>query len=100
VTQITANLQPKPRRRHSGGFIGSCLVLFGGFDGNYFNDHFYINLYKNKSPQLETSYARRRECIDHDISTDKKVRFGINTSPITKYFQTEEDLVDFLSDID
>ena len=47
VKVIEAEASPKARRRHSGGFIGSCLVLFGGFDGNYFNDYFYINLHSN-----------------------------------------------------
>jgi N-acetylneuraminic acid mutarotase len=30
--------QPKPKRRHSACFIGGSLVIFGGFDGNVFND--------------------------------------------------------------
>ena len=47
VKVIEAEASPKARRRHSGGFIGSCLALFGGFDGNYFNDYFYINLHSN-----------------------------------------------------
>lgn len=30
--------QPKPRRRHSAVFIASSLLMFGGFDGNFYND--------------------------------------------------------------
>lgn len=37
--------QPKPRRRHCAGFVGSCMVAFGGFNGEYFNDLFYINVF-------------------------------------------------------
>lgn len=24
---------PKPRRRHCAGFVGSCMIAFGGFNG-------------------------------------------------------------------
>ena len=30
--------KPKPRRRHSALFISGALVMFGGFDGNFYND--------------------------------------------------------------
>jgi len=49
VRTIATVNDPSARRRHSGGFIGSSLVLFGGFDGVYFDDLFYINLYKTQS---------------------------------------------------
>jgi hypothetical protein len=29
---------PKARRRHSTVFIASSLIMFGGFDGNFYND--------------------------------------------------------------
>ena len=28
---------PKPRRRHSTIIVSGCLVMFGGFDGEFFN---------------------------------------------------------------
>jgi N-acetylneuraminic acid mutarotase len=42
-TQIWSQLEvghplPKPRRRHSCIFISNCLVMFGGFDGEFYND--------------------------------------------------------------
>jgi len=43
---------PNARRRHGGGMVGSSLVLFGGFDGNYYDDLFYINLYQPQQPVL------------------------------------------------
>lgn len=49
VRDIKTGKNPQARRRHAGGFIGSCLVVFGGFDGNYKDDFFYINLYKSKN---------------------------------------------------
>ena len=30
--------KPKPRRRHSALFISGSLVMFGGFDGSFYND--------------------------------------------------------------
>lgn len=38
--------QPKPRRRHCAGFVGSCMIVFGGFNGEYFNDLLYINVFE------------------------------------------------------
>jgi len=29
---------PKPRRRHSAQLIGNHLLIFGGFNGAYYND--------------------------------------------------------------
>ncbi len=29
---------PKARRRHSALFISGSLVMFGGFDGNFYDD--------------------------------------------------------------
>ena len=37
---------PKPRRRHCAGFVGSCMIAFGGFNGEYFNDLHYINVFE------------------------------------------------------
>ncbi len=34
---------PCPRRRHSANFIGSSLIIFGGFNGSYFNDLYLFN---------------------------------------------------------
>ena len=33
-----ADPKPKARRRHSSVFISGALVMFGGFDGTFFND--------------------------------------------------------------
>ena len=43
----TAKIQgdvPKARRRHSSCFLGSSMLIFGGFNGEYFNDLHYINI--------------------------------------------------------
>ena len=35
---------PEPRRRPGSTKIGSCMILFGGFNGSYFNDLYYLDL--------------------------------------------------------
>jgi hypothetical protein len=46
---------PKPRRRHSACFIGSSLLIFGGFNGQYFNDLNYINVFELSHRKEEIS---------------------------------------------
>lgn len=41
------------RRKANGGMVGSCFVLFGGFNNHYFDDFFYIDL-----SSLKTSIQR------------------------------------------
>jgi hypothetical protein len=36
---------PKARRRHSACFVGSSMLIFGGFNGEYFDDLNYINVF-------------------------------------------------------
>lgn len=38
---------PEPRRRTSVSIHGCSLVIFGGFDGTYYDDFLYINLLVN-----------------------------------------------------
>lgn len=35
---------PKPRRRASAVFISSSLVMFGGFDGEFYNDLYALHI--------------------------------------------------------
>ena len=45
---IAGSQIPNARRRPSCTSVGSCILLFGGFDGSYFNDLFFIDLYEKK----------------------------------------------------
>lgn len=36
--------KPKPRRRHSAVIVSGALVMFGGFDGSFFNDLHILDL--------------------------------------------------------
>jgi hypothetical protein len=46
---------PKPRRRASAVFISSTLILFGGFDGEFFND--LHALHTNEQAKLQLSLS-------------------------------------------
>ena len=35
---------PQPRRRHGSVLVGDCLLIFGGYNGKYFNDFSFIKL--------------------------------------------------------
>lgn len=35
---------PKPRRRCSLSFVGNCLIMFGGFNTDYYNDLYFLNV--------------------------------------------------------
>ena len=68
---------PKPRRRHSAVFVSSTLVMFGGFDGEFFNDMHLLNFgqeldenqnIQHKSLQwssLLNDYAKLVDSKDH-----------------------------------
>ena len=46
---------PKPRRRHSAIFVASTIVMFGGFDGDFFND---MHLMHFTREQLKGEFGR------------------------------------------
>ena len=60
---------PKPRRRHSACFVGSCMIVFGGFNGEYFNDLYYINTFELKSklsvPQNNKNLLNQKLSLIH-----------------------------------
>lgn len=47
---------PKPRRRASLNIVGSCLILLGGFNCEYFDDMHYINI----SEMNESNESKRK----------------------------------------
>jgi len=65
---------PKPRRRHSAVFVSSSLVMFGGFDGEFFNDLHILNFgqdylrqvhRKESSTSLLEDYAKLVDSKEH-----------------------------------
>ena len=39
---------PVPRRRHASVLVGNCMLVFGGYNGRYFNDFAFLRLPKKK----------------------------------------------------
>lgn len=66
---------PKPRRRHSCILVSNCLVMFGGFDGEFFNDinimdlsRYSINKSLIKESTKDEDFSRLVNSFeDHDI---------------------------------
>jgi hypothetical protein len=44
---------PKPRRRHSCIFVSKCLVMFGGFDGEFYNDLNLMDMSKSQTKNTQ-----------------------------------------------
>jgi hypothetical protein len=44
-----AEPRPKPRRRHSAIFVSGCLIMFGGFDGGFYNDLNILDLSSSRN---------------------------------------------------
>lgn len=42
--KVSTESIPKPRRRSCLNFIGNCLLMFGGFNTDYYNDLHFINV--------------------------------------------------------
>jgi hypothetical protein len=51
--------QPVPRRRHSSVFLGDQMIIFGGFDGDFYNDMHYATFITPKTEELlESTYLK------------------------------------------
>jgi hypothetical protein len=90
---------PRPRRRHSGTFIGSNLVVFGGFNGQYFNDLNYINLFelplRRNSLTMQAKdgcqWVNRRLLADIQLGTrDNRVFYGHRGLIIDRFADKEQ----------
>ncbi len=66
--------KPQPRRRHSAVFISSALVVFGGFDGQFYNDlHIVDFLHAKKQmikPEQSTLVSDYQHLVDHQETSD------------------------------
>jgi hypothetical protein len=53
---------PKARRRHSAVFVSNSLIMFGGFDGNFYND---LNILDFSRPTKQV-FTIQPSTIDQD----------------------------------
>jgi hypothetical protein len=103
-----SNDLPKARRRHCAGFVGSCMISFGGFNGEYFNDLFYVNVFELSNKMDNSNFLQEQYChsvnqsqlSDGAISTKDKELIYIHSGLIARYFKTYEEFNNYLDDID
>ena len=90
VREVVAYNKPPPRRKANGGCMGSCWVLFAGYDDSFFDDFFYIDL------SSETKRKHSTEVLDKE----GKVMVGCETSTIyVNSFALEQCLSDITKEI-
>mgnify|MGYP000241733760 CR=1 FL=1 len=100
---------PKARRRHSACFLGSSMLIFGGFNGEYFNDLHYINIVHPKKKffvnstitteclaQMEKSKTLEWLPITSKEGIEKKICKGL----VASRFSSEESLLNFINGIE
>ena len=100
---------PKPRRRHCACFVGSCMLIFGGFNGEYFNDLYFLNVFELKSKltvpsnnknMLYQLFVGNSHMSDFGIFTSDLEKFPIHKGLIVDSFPTREAMEKFLLAID
>lgn len=85
---------PKPRRRSCLNAIGNCLVMFGGFNSDYYNDLHYINvtgvaqkLKKNKKSQMKMFNFDQKDLLaDVEIKASNNKVFYCHKGILMQYF--------------
>lgn len=96
---------PKARRRHCAGFVGSCMIAFGGFNGEYYNDLHYINVFEltsrvdaSQAPEeVYRRYVNSQAHSDALIFTDRGEPVHIHTALLARYFSSYGDLTNYLA---
>jgi N-acetylneuraminic acid mutarotase len=72
---------PKARRRHSAFFVGSNLVIFGGFNGEYFNDLHYINVFElKKKSEIDPKQRTLSKANFEQFLNSEEYQDGVITS--------------------
>ena len=69
---------PKPRRRHSAVFVSSTLVMFGGFDGEFFNDMHLLHMNGQTNASSSSSTRQGSTLLEDYVQlVDKKEHSNI-----------------------
>jgi hypothetical protein len=104
VLKVSPETIPKPRRRSTLSLIGSCLLMFGGFNLEYYNDLYYLNIaesqQKCKRPctHLPISHLiNNKQFANLEIRTKNGKRFYCHKGILMQYFPQETSLANFLT---
>lgn len=102
----SAGEAPRARRRHCAGFVGSCMIVFGGFNGEYFNDLHYVNVFELSArvdPALAPAETHRRHvnCQAHAdalLFARGGEPVSIHTGLLARYFRSLGDFTSYLAE--
>lgn len=106
--KVSGNPQdhPKPRRRHCAGFVGSCMIAFGGFNGEYFNDLHYINVFeltnKLEPYSLEENYknyVNSADLSDGIVYSIEGEAIYTHSALLARYFSTYSEFLNYMEEI-
>ena len=76
---------PKPRRRHSTIFVSNCLVMFGGFDGEFYNDLNVMDM--SKATSLQEKETEFFSLVDSQENHDLTFRLHGDGENFSKVYQ-------------
>lgn len=76
VTQHISN-NIKTRRKHSASLLGNCMIVFGGFNGEYHQDLHYVELENNCifSENIETKWSNQESILNDQEFGDIEFTF-------------------------
>ena len=77
---------PKPRRRHSAVFVSSTLVMFGGFDGEFFNDMHLLNFghdHQGHRAQIASSFSSLLDDYAKLVDAKEHSNIRFTLDPVT-----------------
>lgn len=87
---------PKARRRHSACFVGSCMLIFGGFNGEYYNDLHYINCFELRTklqvpssslPKNISEFIGENNLADLSVKTSENHEFHLHRGLLARIFK-------------
>jgi hypothetical protein len=102
VLKIGCEGMPKPRRKATLEFVGNCLVMFGGFNSEYFNDLHYVNITENVQKTLyyhqimSKTTSNRRETEDVELRLKNGKIYCCYKEILLEFLKNEEDLASFI----
>jgi hypothetical protein len=99
---------PRARRRHSACFLGSSMLIFGGFNGEYFNDLHYINFttprrkfFVNYGRKLDIEGLEKVGALEwHEVANKEGKGFKVCKGLAAPRFSSEEAMDNFLRGIE
>lgn len=86
---------PKPRRRHSAVFVSGSLVLFGGFDGTFYNDLQILDFQSSKNQVIKIQPTSINQDYKSLVNSDENsdLKFVLDTPKAIQPKPARADLI-------